>query len=563
VTLPRIPLPLKPSEFSLTPEGLLWQSTMTLATAILLILSFPNFEFTFLAWVGLAPLLHVIATGVTPRRALWLGWMAGVIFTFCAENWIAHSMVYFGEMLTIVAYAVAFLFAAVLALFPAIFVAAMSQLVRRLGWWAVAFAPVVWVATEWLRQLVTGVTWNALGISQAQHFPIAKLSRFGGVYMISAEIVAVSALIVLMLKIKERHVSRAAAILLVIATMMFVLPESQTDVQPLPGAKVTAVGVQPNLPPNSSNSPETFARDLDNNITLTRDGINRTPDKMADVVIWAEAPLAIFYENDPGVRQKLDSLARETGSYLIVNTMTREGQNYFNSIHAISPRESISSDLLRRYDKIRLVPFGEYVPWRAVLGRFVPVIVGDFTPGQDAVVNSLKLETTRAAIIPGTEIDSSPAIERTTNYVRIGSFICYEAAYPEIVRQFVRNGATMLINLSNDAWFGNTAGARQHLLHAMMRAIETDRDLLRVTNTGISALITADGNVVDQLPSFVAGSQVWQAQTRRDQTFYVQHGDWFAVGCVIAAVLALAITEIGFYRRSRSQSHNQSRNQAR
>jgi apolipoprotein N-acyltransferase len=525
---------------------------MTLATAILLVLSFPNFEFAFLVWVALAPLLHVIATGVTPRRALWLGWLVGVIFTFFAENWIAHSMVYFGEMLTIVAYAVAFLFAAILALFPAIFAAAMSHLVRRLGWWAVAFAPIVWVATEWLRPLITGVTWNALGVSQAQLFPIAKLARFGGVYMISAEIVAVSALIVLMLRIKERHVSRAAAILLVIATMMFVLPEAQTDVKPLPGAKVTAVGVQPNLPPNPSDSPEAFARDLEKHLTLTRDGLNSAPDKMADLVIWAESPLALFYENDPGVREKLDSLARETGSYLIVNTIVREGQNYFNSIHTISPREGVSSDLLKRYDKIRLVPFGEYVPWRTVLGGFVPTIVGDFTPGREAVVNSLKLETSRAAILPGTEIDSSPAIERTTNYIRVGSFICYEAAYPGIVRQFVRNGATLLVNLSNDAWFGNTAGARQHLLHATMRAIETDRDLLRVTNTGISALITSDGRVVDQLPSFAAGSQVWQAQARREQTFYVQHGDWFALGCMIASILALVISEIGFYRRTRS-----------
>jgi apolipoprotein N-acyltransferase len=549
VTKPRAPLSPASTAFSLPPDGLLWQSTIALSTAFLLILSFPNFEFSFLAWVALAPLLQVIASGVTARRAFWLGWLAGIVFTFFAENWIAHSMVYFGDMLTIVAYAVALLFAAILALFPAAFAAAMSHLVRTFGWGAMALAPAVWVANEWLRQLITGVTWNALGISQAQLFPIAKLARFGGVYLISAEIVAVSVGIVLLLRIKERSVGKALAVLLLISALMFVLPETRKDVQPLPGAAVTVVGVQPNLSPDSSNAPEEFARDLENNIRLTKEGISRTPDKRADIIIWAESPLSLFYENDPGLREKLDGLARETGGYLIINTIVRENRDYFNSVHTISPLADSASTPLKRYDKIRLVPFGEYIPGRAVLGRFVPSIVGDFTPGREAVVNPLKLETTRAAIISGDESAASPAIERTTNYIRVGSFICYESAYPEIVRQFVRNGATLLVNVSNDAWFGNTAGARQHLLHATMRAVETNRDLLRVTNTGISALITADGRAVDSLPVFTAGSQVWQAQGRRDQTFYVQHGDWFAVTCVIVSLLATAFALVMRRRR--------------
>ncbi len=521
---------------------------MALLTAFLLILSFPGFELTFLAWVSLAPLLQVIARGVTLRRALWLGWLSGIVFTFFAENWIAHSMVYFGEMLTLVAYAVALLFAAVLAIFPAIFSGAMSQLVRRFGWWAIALAPVVWVATEWLRPVITGVTWNALGVSQVEHFPIARLSRSGGVYLISAEIVTISALIVLLLKIKERNVARATAALSILAAMMFMLPETPSEKRTLPAVTVTVVGVQPNLQPNSSDTPEAFARNLENSIKLTREGIERAPDRSASIVVWAEGPLPLFYDDDPGLRNKLDALASETGCYLILNTVAKEGENYFNSIHTISPgagtKNIVESERLKRYDKIRLVPFGEYIPLRSVLGRFVPAIVGDFTPGREAVVNSLKLETKRAAVISGNEINPTGAIERTTNFVRVGSFICYEAAYPEIVRQFVQNGATLLVNLSNDAWFGNTAGARQHLLHARMRAIENDRDLIRVTNTGISALIRADGRVVDQLPMFTTGAQAWQAEARRNQTFYLQHGDWFAFSCVALSLFALALSLI-------------------
>jgi apolipoprotein N-acyltransferase len=536
------------SRFSLKPDGLLWQSMAAVISALLLLLSFPPFELSFLAWVALAPLLKVIAGGVTTRRALWLGWLAGFEFTFFAENWIAHSMTNFGQMLTAIAYAVAMLFAAILAVFPAIFAAAMAKLVRRFGWWAIAFAPVVWVATEWLRPIVTGVTWNALGVSQARHFRIASLSRLGGVYLVSAEIVTVSALIVLALKFRERPVARAAALLFLFAAIFFTLPPQLHRPERPDGATVTVVGVQPNLPPDSS----VTVRDLDNVIKLTKEAISRAPDKRADIVIWAESPLALFYENDQAVRERLDALARETGSYLIISTATVEGQQYFNSVHTISPHSNSQFDSKppRRYDKIRLVPFGEYVPWRSVLGRFVPTIVGDFTPGNEAVVNLLRLGAERAVIMTGEGSSPTPAIERTTNYVRVGSFVCYEAAYPNLVRRFAQNGATLLVNVSNDAWFGNTAGARQHLMHAMMRAIENDRDLLRVTNSGISALATADGRAVDPLPMFTSGAQVWQARSRSFRTFYTRRGDYFAIGCAILAVAVLAASLINPLRRS-------------
>jgi apolipoprotein N-acyltransferase len=535
------------SRISFAPDGLLWQSIAAAVSALLLILSFPPFELSFLAWIALAPLLKVIAGGVTTRRALWLGWLAGFEFTFFAENWIAHSMTHFGQILTVVAYAVAMLFAAILAIFPALFAAAMAKLTRRFGWWAIALSPVVWVATEWLRPFVTGVTWNALGVSQATHFRIASLSRLGGVYLVSAEIVAVSALIVLALKFRERAVMRAAAGLLLVAAIFFMLPP-QLSRPETAGATVTVVGVQPNLPPDSS----VTMRDLDNVINLTKDAINRAPDKRADIVIWAESPLALFYENEPVIRERLDALARETGSYLIASTATRDGEQYFNSVHTISPHSNSQFDAkpMRRYDKIRLVPFGEYVPWRSVFGRFVPTIVGDFTPGNEAVVNPLRLGAERAVIIKGEGDAPSAAIERTTNYVRVGSFVCYEAAYPNLVRRFAQNGATLLVNVSNDAWFGNTAGARQHLMHAMMRAIENDRDLLRVTNSGISALATADGREVDPLPMFTSGTQVWQARARGVRTFYTQRGDYFAIGCAILAAAILAASLINSLRRT-------------
>jgi apolipoprotein N-acyltransferase len=538
----------------LAPDGLLWPSTMAVATALLLVASFPNFDFNFLAWVALAPLLFVLAQGVSLRRAFWLGWLAGVVFLFFAENWIAHSMVYFGGMLAVLAYAVAFLFASILALFPAVFAVAMAWLVRQFGWVAIAFAPAVWVATEWLRPLITGVTWNALGMSQVAYFPVARLARYGGVYLISAEIVAVSSLIVLLLKIRERGVKRTAATLLLLMAIPFIAPLVNSEPDKASFAEVTIAGVQPNLPPDSTQTPDQFAHDLENNIRLTKDAINKLgapgkmPDKMVDIVVWAESPLALFYETDTELREKLDALARDTRSYFIINTITRDDWRYYNSIHVIQPtgpQANVNARPMKRYDKIRLVPFGEYIPMTSVLSGAVKAFatsgVGGFSAGTEPVVNTLRLETERAGIIAGSQFNPTEGIQRTTTYARVGAFICYEAAYPGLVRGFVKNGATLLVNVSNDAWFGSTAGARQHLAHAAMRAIENDRDLVRVTNSGISALITSRGQVIDPLPSFTAGSHVWRAQLRRGLTFYAQHGDWFAILCLIASGLMVAV----------------------
>lgn len=525
------------SQFNLAPDGWLWQSLLAFVSALLLLLAFPGVSLTYLGWIALAPLLYVVTRGISLRRGFWLGWLVGLVFTFFAENWITHSMTRYGGLPAIAAYGVAFLFASVLALFPALFGLVVTRLVNVVGWPGLTLAPVVWAATEFLRPFVTGVTWNALGISQVEHFRIAQLARFGGVYLISAELVAASALLVLLPKFKERAVGRAAALLVFGAAGVFLLADAQRDSSPATPTQFTAIGVQPNLSPDTDQSSEAAARDLENNLKLTREALARAPRQTAELVIWAESPLVLFYETDAAVRDKLNQFASETGAHLVVNTVTRDDWRYTNSVHVISPESGVN---LRRYDKMRLVPFGEYVPWRPLLGWFVPPMIGDFTPGREAVVNTLRLTAKRETVI--TPEASKTGIERTTNFVRLGSFICYEAAYPDLVRQFVRNGATVLINVSNDAWFGNTAGAQQHLQHARMRAIENNRDLLRVTNSGISALITADGQVVDALPSFTAAAQVWQAQSRRPQTFYTQRGDWFAIGCVLVSALALGLS---------------------
>jgi apolipoprotein N-acyltransferase len=517
---------------------------MAVASAVLLLLSFPPFGFHFLIWIALTPLLHVIAQGVNRRRAFFLGWMVGIEFTFFAQNWIAHSMTVFGGMWTVAAYMVALFFAAILALFPGLFALAMTQLLKDVGPRGLAAAPLVWVATEWLRPMVTSVTWNGLGITQVQNYEVAKLAQFGGVYLISAEIVALNALIIMALrfaKTKERSMGVAMALLTLAALSALFLRQPLQNI-PSTQREVRVIGVQPNLPPDKA----TTAIDLETNVRMTRDALAASPEKKADLIIWAESPLSLFYEGDEYVKRTLDALAAETHSFLIVNAIATNGTQYYNSVQTIGPETGGAG--YKRYDKVHLVPFGEYVPFNSLLKYVVPRVIssdsGGFAAGTAAVVNVLKLETERGIVISGDPSGKSMAgesLERTTQFLRVGSFICYEAAYPDLIRQFAKNGAGLLINVSNDAWFGSTAGAQQHLAHAAMRAIENNRDLLRVTNTGISSLITAEGKVIDRLPSFTPATGYWRAQPRTGTTFYTRHGDRFAVVAALAAGLILLL----------------------
>jgi apolipoprotein N-acyltransferase len=535
-----------------------WRHTVAAAvTGALLVFSFEPFNYSFLAWLALAPLLYVLSGGVGWRRAVWTGWLAGVIFFFLSTNWITHSMIQFGGMLQPLAYGASFLFSSVAAIFPALFAIIIAQLARSYGYRALLLAPFVWAATEWLRPLITGASWNALGITQV-NFPLAHWASVGGVYLLSWMIALASVLLVVWRRMVPQN-TKFAIQFLIFSGIVFLASIFYVPVAPLfeffgsvsSPVTVSVVAVQPDIPISLYDSPNDAAQYLERTLRLTREAVSSANDQRADLIVWAESPLILNYEEDETVRTRLNSLVQETGSHLIFNGIARDGERYFNSAQTLAPPGASGSvTQLRRYDKIRLVPFGEYVPFRRVLGYFVPAMVGDFTPGGQATVNTLRLRTQRAVIQNEEETGGDLGLERTTNFARTSAFICYEAAYPNLVRQFVRNGATLLVNISNDAWFGNTAGARQHLAHARMRAIENDRALIRVTNSGVSALINARGRVVNELPMFTATSAVWQARLNNQLTFYTRHGDWFAIACAIISALAVALSFVSFARKT-------------
>lgn len=515
----------------------------------LLVLSFPKFDLSFLAWIALVPLLLVLTSeGQTLRKAFGLGWITGWVFFFFSCNWITHSMIQYGGMNIVLAYLCAALFTAITGFFLGLFALITTRLVKSFGIPALGLAPFAWVATEWLRAITTGVTWNALGISQVNYFVIAQLASTGGVASLSFIICAVSVVLILAREVKRPAAKWVLAAYLLLGLMAWGLILSNESKPGITNKIVSIACVQPNLPVDIlTHSDELTQRNesgLETNLKLTREAISEA-NKKADIIVWAESPMVLNYEQDETTRNKINAITKETNAYLLFSAIGRDGEKVYNSVQTVTP----DGKVLKRYDKMRLVPFGEYVPFRSVLGHFVPAMIGDFNIGNTAVVNSLKLSTQLALIQNEQETNGEVALERTTTFVKPGMFICYEAAYPNIVRQFVNNGASLLINVSDDAWFGNSAGAQQHLNHARMRAIENGRDIVRVTNSGISALITAEGKVAESLPTFVPASKVWAAEARKGLTMYTKYGEWFAYLSAIITAIAILFSFV-YYSRS-------------
>jgi len=264
---------------------------------------------------------------------------------------------------------------------------------------------------------------------------------------------------------------------------------------------------------------------LERHLILSAQGFAsvRTDSRDKRLLIWPESPMNFSYSRDPQLQAIIGSLARTHRTSVLLNSLepAPNGGSYNSAILINEQGHKIA-----QYDKIRLMPFGEYVP----LPRWLPgsgsvrSIVGEFTPGSSHTLMPL-------------------------GALRAGVFICIEAAHADVARAFTNTGADVLINISNDGYLGPTAVMRQHLANAVFRAVENDRDMIRVTNSGISAYIDSNGQVSDATPSFQEAVRTWTvSKTATGSTFYSRHGDVFAYGC---ALITLGFISATFMSRRR------------
>jgi apolipoprotein N-acyltransferase len=490
--------------------------TAATATAILLILSFPDFEFSILAWIALVPLMWAIVSRPSPRRAFMLGWAAGAVFFYCSCYWLTYSMINYGGLPRVLAYLLLIPAVLVVGLFPGLFALLLAVAVKRWGYAAVLAAPVLWPALEWARLGVTGQLWNALGYSQAYHPSLIQQANWGGVYAISFLIVAINTVVVLV--IVKRKIWTVVAALLIGATVGFVTlysrvtPTSYAD-SGFPALSVVAL--QPNVPMTLVKSPEEINQLRERHLQLSQQALAKLPDVSGQrLVIWPESPMNFTYAADKPFQDWVAKFATENRTSLIFNSLEPAGPNaYYNSAMLVNQ----DGRMIAQYDKIRLMPFGEYVPLPQWLPgtSLINTIVGEFTPGE------------KYTVMP-------------VGDYRVGVFICIESAYPWIPRRLTNEGADVLINISNDGYLGPTAVMRQHLANAIFRAVENGRPVLRVTNSGVSALINERGVIVDQTTGFQEDARNWVVGgLMTKDTIYARRGDLFVQICAALTVVVL------------------------
>ncbi|HEY6046947.1 MAG TPA: apolipoprotein N-acyltransferase [Pyrinomonadaceae bacterium] len=502
----------------------LLEAALAVASALLLILAFPDFDFWWLAWIGLAPLLFAVTKTRKTLTAFFLGMLWGTLFFYGTCWWLTYPMIHYGHISAWLAYPLLLLPVLFVSMFPGLACAAVVRAISRFGDAAIFVAPVIWVSFDWLRYVVTGQVWNALGYSQAYHPFFIQPASWGGVYAISFLLVTANTAITFALV--RQTVLAACVSLAAIAITVVCLLTAFHQIEPEWSSKDSpptfVVAVQPNVPMESGDDAAMRAL-LTRHLEQSRQGLASSGQYDGTrLVIWPESPMNFRYSRDLQLQSVVSAFARTNHTSLLLNSLEpAANEGGYNSAILVNEEGRIAA----QYDKIRLMPFGEYVP----LPRWLPgsgsvrSIVGEFTPGSSYTLMPL-------------------------GAFRVGVFICIEAVHPAIARSFTNAGADVLVNISNDGYLGPTPVMRQHLANAIFRAVENNRDLIRVTNTGTSAYITKDGRVQDATPGFQPTVRTWGVSKSIGSTFYSRHGDVFVYAC---ALITLGIVSATFMTRRR------------
>ncbi|HBB87577.1 MAG TPA: apolipoprotein N-acyltransferase [Blastocatellia bacterium] len=500
-------------------------------SAVLLILSFPDFNLWPLAWCALVPLLLVVAMNRGRSRPFFLGWVFGTVFFYGSCYWLTYSMIHTGGISPLIAYPLLLPGAVLLGIFPGLFGLFMARAIRKWGTTAVFLAPVVWSGLEWSRLEVTGQLWNAIGYSQAFHHSLIGPARWGGVYAVGAVIIFVNSAIAFTLLRRTKRAlwrSAVAVLLMAVATLVVNISMSLSAGEFITEKKTEAVviAIQPNVPMDLVKSNDDMELLTTRHFEMSEAALKQVQNSTEPrLLIWPESPMNFAYGGDERLRAALASFAQRHHVSILLNSQEiAPNDGIYNSAVLINEQ----GKLVAQYDKIRLLPFGEYVPlpdWVPGSG-LIRAIVGDFTAG------------TNYRLMP-------------VGNLRAGVFICIESAYPAIARRFTNEGADVLINISNDGYLGPTAVMRQHLANAVFRAVENGRPLLSVTNTGITAFVGPNGETKDATSGFKPEVRIWSVSPPPgERTFYTKYGDVFVISCAIFSLLILVFTFVGSARKA-------------
>jgi apolipoprotein N-acyltransferase len=512
-------------------------------SSLLQILIFPLPGVYVLSWVAFAPLIGALLRArpagaleidgsinlqaATPGQAFLLAYISGILWYAGTCYWIYDTMHEHGGLSVPAAALALFLFCLYLGLYHGLFGLLLGLVAGpgRDNRLALISVPFLWVAVELARTRVTGFPWDLLGTAQVDNISLSRISTWTGVYGMSFEIMLVNVALAAAFLVPRKK--RATLLIASLAAVAVLQAGRLVDAPAIPADRA-ALLVQENIPVDENWTRDTFERtlreliDLSERVKASSASSSRAIESAhgkADLIVWPESP-APFFANDPLFREPVSEMARATHTWVVTgaigSTPAKQSgipaSEVFNSAALVSP----TGDWTARYDKVHLVPFGEYLPFPKLFA---------FAGGLTKEVGEFKAGESRAPLEAGSE--------------RLGIFICYESVFPDEVRQFADNSAQVFVNISNDGWYGDSGAYAQHLNQTRMRAIENDRWILSATDTGVTASIDPYGRTVVRLPRKERGVLVAPYALTSVTTFYTRHGDWFAYLCAIISAAAL------------------------
>ena len=518
-----------------------WRYAFGVLSGLLLAACFPSLHWQFLVWFAVTPLLLALITVPRLRQSFFLGYLTGAVFFAWSCDWLVYVMRRYGNLSDALSLGVLALLVMVFALCFGVFGLLVGWAALRSPGWGLAISPFAWVSAELIRTyLLSGFPWNLLGYAVAPE-GLRQLASLTAVYGLSFLAVTTSAVVAVLCRTVKsagrRKVWLAAAgwtVLLLAANRLLAPPilKPGPDSGFLLQANVPLdEWVQEKWPP--WRDPRPLERLINDSLDAIRKENPASPNGVAGkspengmstgttgiaperILVWPEDPAPFYFRRDPVFTAAITALARQAQAYLVFNTVTFAGPDDTlpkNSAIVLAP----SGAQILQYDKIHLVPFGEYVPDWAFPGKIGKIVaeVGNF--------------------IPGSTYQTAPTPEGA-----IGVFICYEDIFPQLVRRLVPAGRGALVTISDDSWYDDSAAAAQHLEMACFRAIENHRYLLRATNDGITATIDPYGRVLDRLPRHVERVLATRFAFVEGSTFYMLHGDVFAWSCVAVTIVIM------------------------
>lgn len=493
-------------------------------SGLLLSLIFPTFDIEILAWVSLVPLLFAIE-GENPLTSLYLGFAAGLVSFLGILYWVIVAIHTYGGIHLILSGLILLLLVVYLSLYVAVFAFLLNYIRQRVQWDMMVVAPFLWVSLEYVRSFfLTGFPWATLGYSQYLNLPLIQVADITGVYGISFLILMVNGAVYDFISIighRERTPVREGVAVLAILSVVFgygIARVKKVENISSSHRKIKIGLAQGNIDQGIKWNPAYQEKTLqiyqNLSFTLARE--------QPSLIIWPETATPFFFQSEEKYRPPMLEIPEKTGAYLLFGSLSYEWSKgnvkYYNSAYLISPRREV----IGRYDKIHLVPFGEYVPLSELLFFLGSLsAVGNLSPGK--TVQNLRFP-------PGD----------------LGVLICFEIIFPNLCRKFVKRGANFLVTITNDAWFGRTSAPYQHLSMATFRAIENRVWIARAANTGISAFIDAKGEILKKSDLFVEEALVGQISPKIEETLYTRYGDLFAL---ITSAVALIFVLLAYLKR--------------